>query len=203
MKYASVSTWQLVSRALSAPPPISSLLKFAGMHLNSNASASLHFAPMYLVCDKNFGHNCPFKRSDVNKPNGVTVVAPTFDDSARFIQSMPTRRVPGIGRVLEKILRDALGCSSMMDVFHKRSEIHALFSPASSSFLITRSVGCGDTAHSLPALPGTAGGRKSYSQESASMLAPCAPRHCETPRGRYTGRLQRRQGAPSAGRASV
>ena len=90
--------------------------------------------------------------SDVNKPNGVTVIAPTFSDSKNFIQSMPTRRVPGIGRVLEKILRDALGCSSMADVYNRRAEIHALFTPASSSFLIKRSVGHGDASHALPAL---------------------------------------------------
>jgi DNA polymerase kappa len=105
----------------------------------------------------------------VNKPNGVTVVASTFEDSKRFIQDMPTRRVPGIGRVLEKILREALGCSTMADVYSRRAEIHALFSPASSSFLITRSVGHGDAAHALPSLPGTAGGRKSYSQERALL----------------------------------
>lgn len=111
--------------------------------------------------------------SDVNKPNGVTVIAPTFSDSKSFIQSMPTRRVPGIGRVLEKILRDALGCSSMADVYSRRAEIHALFTPASSSFLIKRSVGHGDALHALPALPGTAGGRKSYSQERALWLVLC------------------------------
>lgn len=50
----------------------------------------------------------------MNKPNGATVVALTFEDSKRFIQGMPTRRVPGIGRVLEKILRQALRCSIIL-----------------------------------------------------------------------------------------
>jgi hypothetical protein len=112
--------------------------------------------------------SCCF-RSDVNKPNGVTVVAPSFDECKRFIQSMPTRRVPGIGRVLEKILRDALGCSSVADIYSKRAEILALFSASSSSFLITRSVGCGEVCHAPLALPGTAGGRQSYSQERESV----------------------------------
>jgi hypothetical protein len=75
----------------------------------------------------------------------------------------------------------------MLEVFHKRSEIHALFSPASSSFLITRSVGCGDNTHSLPALPGTAGGRKSYSQERASISAKFVTRYCDALCGRHAG----------------
>ena len=107
----------------------------------------------------------------MNKPNGVAVVASTFEDSKCFIQGMPTRRVQGIGRVLEKILREVLGCSKMQHVYDKRAEIHALFSPVSSSFLITRSVGHGDAAHAPPSLPGTAGGRKSYSQERALRIA--------------------------------
>jgi hypothetical protein len=43
----------------------------------------------------------------------------------------------------------------MADVYSKRAEIHALFSPAAAAFLIMRSVGHGDAAHALPSLPGT------------------------------------------------
>ena len=114
----------------------------------------------------------------MNKPNGVTVIAPTFEDSKNFIQSLPTRRVPGIGRVLEKVLRDAIGCSCMADVYCRRAEIHALFSSTSASFLIECSVGCGDASHAPPALPGAAGGRKSYSQERAWQQCDCSFANC-------------------------
>jgi len=51
--------------------------------------------------------------SDINKPNGQYVIAP--DSIANFISGLPLRRIPGVGKVLEKKLNQ-LGLTKCVDV---------------------------------------------------------------------------------------
>ena len=78
--------------------------------------------------------------SDKNKPNGQLVVDPA--DTFNFVRELPVRKIPGIGRVTEKMLQNVLNIHSGMDLYEKRGLVHFLFKPATAKFLLKASVGC-------------------------------------------------------------
>ncbi|KAJ1304437.1 hypothetical protein OPQ81_005584 [Rhizoctonia solani] len=63
--------------------------------------------------------------SDLNKPNGQYIM--TFDRSAilEFTKNLPMRKMPGTGRVTERIL-DSLGVRTCGDVFTHRAQLYLL-----------------------------------------------------------------------------
>jgi len=85
--------------------------------------------------------------SDINKPNGVFRLANDKESIMRFMHNLPTRKVPGIGRVTEKLLQ-SLSITTCGEILSNAGTILALFSPVSSSFFIKSGLGLGSTSHS-------------------------------------------------------
>ena len=79
--------------------------------------------------------------SDRNKPNGQAIVGPAQEDVAAFLHPLPVRKVPGVGRVTDKIL-NAFGIKTVQDLYQEQRLVRFLFKPATSSFLVRASIGC-------------------------------------------------------------
>jgi len=77
--------------------------------------------------------------SDRNKPNGQCFVDPA--EVLEFIRPLPVRKVPGIGRVTEKVL-NSCQIVTVQDLWEKRGLVNWLFPPATSEFLLQASIGC-------------------------------------------------------------
>ncbi|KIY92783.1 DNA polymerase kappa subunit [Monoraphidium neglectum] len=85
--------------------------------------------------------------SDINKPDGQYVLAPSRAAVTAFISSLPIRRVPGIGKVTEQLV-SALGATTCGELFERRGLVAALFSPVALEFFLGVSLGLGATRHS-------------------------------------------------------
>ncbi|KAJ0010797.1 hypothetical protein Pint_33701 [Pistacia integerrima] len=66
--------------------------------------------------------------SDINKPNGQFVLPNDRMAVMTFISSLPIRKIEGIGKVTEHILRDVFGINTCEEMLEKGSFICALFS---------------------------------------------------------------------------
>jgi DNA polymerase kappa len=78
--------------------------------------------------------------SDKNKPNGQLVIDP--GNTLHFVRELPVRKIPGIGRVTEKLLQNVCNIQTGMDLYQKRGLVNFLFQPATAKFLLKASVGC-------------------------------------------------------------
>lgn len=83
--------------------------------------------------------------SDRNKPNGQFFLEPDRDVVLKFVHSLPIRKISGIGRVSEQMLK-ALGIETCEDLYTKRDLLYLLHSPISFRFLIEVSLGLGNTS---------------------------------------------------------
>ena len=83
----------------------------------------------------------------MNKPNRQYFVGPTEKEIRDFVNPLATRKICGIGRVMEKTLRGACGVETIKDLFDKRAEVYLLFKPASAKFLLRASIGYSDSKH--------------------------------------------------------
>ncbi|XP_078349395.1 LOW QUALITY PROTEIN: DNA polymerase kappa-like [Oculina patagonica] len=81
--------------------------------------------------------------SDRNKPNGQFFLEPDRDVVLKFVHSLPIRKISGIGRVSEQMLK-ALGIETCEDLYTKRDLLYLLHSPISFKFLIQVSLGLGN-----------------------------------------------------------
>ncbi|KAG6424981.1 hypothetical protein SASPL_115404 [Salvia splendens] len=70
--------------------------------------------------------------SDINKPNGQFVLPSERVAVVTFISSLPIRKIGGIGKVTENILKGVLGITTCEEMLQKSSFICALFSHASA-----------------------------------------------------------------------
>ena len=82
--------------------------------------------------------------SDKNKPNGQFFLRSDRNSVMSFIKDLPVRKVSGVGRVSEQMLK-ALGILSCGDLFSKRDILYLLHSPVSFRSLIEISLGLGAT----------------------------------------------------------
>lgn len=82
--------------------------------------------------------------SDQNKPNGQFYLPPNREAIMQFVSDLPIRKVSGIGRVSEQMLK-ALDISTCRDLYLKRDILVLLNSTISSQFLISISLGLGST----------------------------------------------------------
>ncbi|XP_047946394.1 DNA polymerase kappa isoform X1 [Salvia hispanica] len=83
--------------------------------------------------------------SDINKPNGQFVLPNERVAVVTFISSLPIRKIGGIGKVTENILKGVLGITTCEEMLQKSSFICALFSHASADFFLSVSLGIGRT----------------------------------------------------------
>eukprot|EP00873_Tetraselmis_striata_P034403 jgi/Tetstr1/454667/TSEL_041557.t1 len=85
--------------------------------------------------------------SDMNKPNGQFEVAPTRSAVMAFMQSLPIRKVGGVGKVAEQALSQILGVNTCGQLLTHRGAIVALFSPKAAHFYLEIALGLGATEH--------------------------------------------------------
>ncbi|XP_066473385.1 DNA polymerase kappa [Tiliqua scincoides] len=82
--------------------------------------------------------------SDQNKPNGQYRIPPEREAVMNFIKNLPIRKVPGIGKVTEKMLK-ALGIVTCSELYQQRALISLLFSETSWRNFLEISLGLGST----------------------------------------------------------
>ncbi|KAF1550729.1 DNA polymerase kappa, partial [Eudyptula albosignata] len=82
--------------------------------------------------------------SDRNKPNGQYRIAPEREAVLDFLKDLPIRKVPGIGKVTEKMLK-ALGIVTCSELYQQRALLSLLFSEASWRNFLDISLGLGST----------------------------------------------------------
>ena len=82
--------------------------------------------------------------SDIHKPNGQCMIPSDHQAIVQFLHPLPIRKISGIGRVTEKILR-AFDIVTVQQLYQERAIIRFLFdrNPSTSNFLIRASFGCG------------------------------------------------------------
>eukprot|EP01060_Flectonema_neradi_P029989 TRINITY_DN4264_c0_g1_i1.p1 TRINITY_DN4264_c0_g1~~TRINITY_DN4264_c0_g1_i1.p1 ORF type:complete len:726 (+),score=138.38 TRINITY_DN4264_c0_g1_i1:78-2255(+) len=64
--------------------------------------------------------------ADVNKPNGQFVTPTTTPAIREWMAQMPIRKIPGIGKVSERFLKEALNVHTVGDVIEKRAIVVCL-----------------------------------------------------------------------------
>uniref|UniRef100_A0A8C5S1U4 DNA polymerase kappa n=1 Tax=Laticauda laticaudata TaxID=8630 RepID=A0A8C5S1U4_LATLA len=82
--------------------------------------------------------------SDKNKPNGQYRIPPERDAVMDFIKNLAIRKVPGIGKVTEKMLK-ALEIETCTELYQQRALISLLFSETSCQNFLEISLGLGST----------------------------------------------------------
>ncbi|CAH7673310.1 expressed protein, partial [Phakopsora pachyrhizi] len=82
--------------------------------------------------------------ADLKKPNGQYECPSTRLDSMKFMENLPVRKVPGIGRVTERWL-EAVGVKICGDVWKFRGKLYLMKSEASFDLLIRAYLGIGKT----------------------------------------------------------
>lgn len=82
--------------------------------------------------------------SDKNKPNGQYRLPPTTEAVMDFIQNLPVRKVPGIGKVSEKMLK-ALGVCNCSDLGQQMALLSLLFSETAWHHFMELSLGLSST----------------------------------------------------------
>ncbi|GMY38694.1 DNA polymerase kappa [Fagus crenata] len=100
-----------------------------------------------LTCSAGVGSNRLLAKvcSDINKPNGQFVLPNDRMAVMTFISSLPIRKIGGIGKVTEHILRDAFGINTCEDMLQKGGLLCALFSRSSADFFLSVGLGLGQT----------------------------------------------------------
>ncbi|NXO22160.1 POLK polymerase, partial [Cisticola juncidis] len=82
--------------------------------------------------------------SDRNKPNGQYRISPERAAVLDFLKDLPIRKVPGIGKVTEKMLK-ALGIVTCSELYQQRALLSLLFSEISWRNFLDISLGLGST----------------------------------------------------------
>ncbi|XP_058720373.1 DNA polymerase kappa isoform X2 [Poecile atricapillus] len=82
--------------------------------------------------------------SDRNKPNGQYRISPERLAVLDFLKDLPIRKVPGIGKVTEKMLK-ALGIVTCSELYQQRALLSLIFSEVSWRNFLDISLGLGST----------------------------------------------------------
>jgi DNA polymerase kappa len=93
-----------------------------------------------IACNRMLAKVC----TDRNKPNGHYKLPSDRDAVLQFVRDLPIRKISGIGRVSEQMLK-ALDITTCHDLYVKRGLLVLLNSNNSSRFLIAISLGLGET----------------------------------------------------------
>ena len=102
--------------------------------------------------------------SDVNKPNGQHVLPADRGAIAAFLDGTPLRRLPGIGRVAERVLREVLHATTCAELIASRGALCALFSPREATDYLRAVLGIGGEEPPAPT-DASAPQQKGVSQE--------------------------------------
>ncbi|EUC35013.1 hypothetical protein COCCADRAFT_35462 [Bipolaris zeicola 26-R-13] len=82
--------------------------------------------------------------SNINKPNGQFLLPSNRQTIMEFMETLPTRKVNGIGRVFEREL-DAIGVKTCGDIYAHRAYLAKLFGQKAFQFLMQCYLGLGRT----------------------------------------------------------
>ena len=82
--------------------------------------------------------------SDLNKPNGQFFLAPSRDEIIEFIRALPVRKVSGIGKVTEEMLK-SLGIVKVQELYERRGELKRLMTDCSYQNFLRIFLGLGST----------------------------------------------------------
>ncbi|KAF8722120.1 hypothetical protein HU200_022760 [Digitaria exilis] len=83
--------------------------------------------------------------SDINKPNGQFILPNDREAVLTFVSTLPIRKIGGIGKVTEQMLRQVLGISTCQEMLQKAAFLCALFSEGSADFFLSVGLGLGGT----------------------------------------------------------
>ena len=137
------------------------------IHITVHQIRTRVFETTGLTCSAGIAPNFMLAKvaSDRNKPNGQCFVDPSENEVNNFIRNLPIRKIPGIGRVTEKIL-NSFEINTVRDLYSERALIQYLFKPATSSFLLRASIGWNDNpSHEVENEDDKLVGRKGISRE--------------------------------------
>jgi len=132
-----------------------------------------------LTCSAGIGPNSMLAKvaSNDRKPNGTAWVP--FDRSSilAYMATLEVRKLPGVGKVTERLLTEGLGCRTCGDIIAKAGAVRAAFNERMSTWLLRSAMGIAesDAAHGgwdAADGPGCLLGRKSISGETT--FADCA-----------------------------
>ncbi|XP_059830514.1 DNA polymerase kappa isoform X2 [Hypanus sabinus] len=82
--------------------------------------------------------------SEVNKPNGQYQIPPDSGAMLNFVKNLPIRKVPGIGKVTEKML-NALGITTCTELYQQRALLSLLFHESTWHHFLQISLGLSET----------------------------------------------------------
>ena len=89
--------------------------------------------------------------SEVNKPNGQYYIKPNASSCIEFMRQRPLRKIPGVGKVTERILSEVLGIKSCGELLQRPQvalEIDALFKKSTTHWLLSSSLGIANAERS-------------------------------------------------------
>ncbi len=98
-----------------------------------------------LTCSVGVGPNRLLAKvcSDRNKPNGQCVLPQEAGAIRDFLRSLPLRKIGGIGRVSDRILREVLGATTCGELVEKRAMLLSVFGEASARSYLAAAMGLG------------------------------------------------------------
>ena len=99
--------------------------------------------------------------ADVRKPNGQHQVDSSVAAILSFLRSLPTRKVPGIGRVCERKLAEVLCVRTCGELLGRGAEVICLFSRVRAESLLRAALGWCEHAHDWAGQHGSAGAGES------------------------------------------
>lgn len=79
--------------------------------------------------------------SDFNKPNGQYILAFNRESVLAFMETLPVRKIGGIGKVMEKTLAAALDITVAKQLYDQRVALFHLFSERTATWLLRISLG--------------------------------------------------------------
>jgi DNA polymerase kappa len=79
--------------------------------------------------------------ADVNKPAGQFMAPTSRDGIVNFMSALPVRKIPGIGKVTERVLSDAFNVKTVGQIIERRAELHHVLRLKTFHFLICAALG--------------------------------------------------------------
>ena len=128
----------------------------SGLEAAEELRAGVFEATAGLTCSVGVAANRMLAKiaSDINKPNGVCIVpCGSHEEVLAFTAPLPLRKLPGVGRVLERLLA-AAGCTTCGDVLRRAPQLSLVLGVASFSHVLESAMGLGSTHHAPPPAEG-------------------------------------------------
>ncbi|KAG2435355.1 hypothetical protein HXX76_007428 [Chlamydomonas incerta] len=114
--------------------------------------------------------------SDINKPDGQYVLPPSRAAIMSFMDTLPVRKIPCIGKVTEQVLQGVLAVSTCGQLLapDSRCRLPLLFSEVAAGFFLEAALGLAATRHGPKTDTSVDPGRKGISHERTfrNMSAP-------------------------------